>query len=414
AATLDPQEALHAGGGQGREHHRALATLVVGEVALSLVLLLCASLVLRGFRHLTSSDPGFDPEPVLTFSMSAPADEYPGNSALQGFIDPALAAIRRVPGVAAAGAISALPYEAWGINFRIRYAGQPADNFERRPLAEYRIVTPGFFAVTRQRLLAGRLLDVDDDAHPGAVNAAVVNEALAMRDFPGRSPIGHRFYTGDSTFATIVGVVSDIRNAGPLNPPQAEVYGAAGEFGVMPASTPVMVRTRGQGPTAVEAAVRAAVRSVDPRAAISDMRPMTVVIAQSVGQPRFYLDMLAAFASVALVLAVAGVYGVMSYAVAQRRREFGIRKALGSPGARIIALVGRQGLLIVGLGALLGLVAGAATVPLLRQLLYGVSPADGRGWLMATITLVVAGVVASLVPALRAARVDPLTTMRGD
>jgi putative ABC transport system permease protein len=416
AGAVDPQDALRGGrgGGAGRGHHRALAGLVVAEVALSLMLLVGASLVLRGFTALITSDPGFDPKPVLTFTVSWPADAYPGDSAVQRFLTPALAAIRRTPGVAAAGAISALPYDQWGSNFNVRYEGQPAGNLEHRPLVEFRAVTPGFFSVTRQRLVAGRLLDARDDGRPGTLDAVVVNEALAKRDFPGRGAIGQRFYWGgtDTSFATIVGVVSDIRNSGPFQPPKPAAYWTAPELGGIGLSAPIMVRTAGLDPTAIEAAVRAAVRSVDPRAAVSAMRPMDAVIGRSLGQPRFYFSLLAVFAAVALLLAMAGVYGVMSYAVVQRTREIGIRSALGSPTGRIVRLIATQGMLLIGFGIAIGFAGAAATVRLLRQLLYGVSPADPQSWLLATAALVIAGAVASLVPALRAARIDPLVTMK--
>ena len=165
-------------------------------------------------------------------------------------------------------------------------------------------------------------------------------------------------------------------------------------------------------PAAVASAVRAAVHRVDPGAAIARMQPMDATIAASVGQPRFYLILLGAFAVVAALLTMAGLYGVMSYTVAQRTRELGIRSALGSPAARIVGLVTRQGALLLGAGLAVGFVGGMATTRLLRGLLYGVSAGDPVSWIAAAAAIALAGVMASIVPAIRAARVDPLIAMR--
>ncbi|HEX3927450.1 MAG TPA: ABC transporter permease [Gemmatimonadales bacterium] len=413
SAATDPQVALRGGrgGGLSRGHHRILAGLVIAEVALSLVLLLGAGLVLKGFARLSGNDPGFDPAPILTLQTVVSPQNYPDNTGIRRFLEPALTAIGGIPGVAAAGSIQLIPYVEWGWNFNIRYEGQPAVAMTQLPLAEVRVVTPGFFAVTRQRLLSGRLLTESDDDRPQSPAVAVVNEALVKRDFGGRDPIGKRYYTGDTTFSTIVGVVSDIRNAGPFAAPQPEVYvtylqdGLSGIF-------PILVRVNHGGPAAVAAAVTAAIRHVDPEAAVSQVAPMTDVIANSIGQPRFYLTLLITFAAVAVLLALAGLYGVMSYVVAQRTRELGIRSALGSGTRGILQLVTLQGGRLVGAGLVIGLAASTVVTRLLTGLLYGVSPLDPVTWLAAAVLLVAAGIAATLIPALRAARVDPATAMR--
>ena len=414
SAAVDPQEALSAGrgGGAGRGHHRALRALVVGEVALSLVLLIGAGLVLRGFATLLANEPGFDPRPILTLQLTVDGERYPDGSSARRFLEPALAAVREVPGVAEAGAISVIPYENWGWNFNIRYEGQPGDDPTTLPLVEARAVTPEFFGVTRQRLVAGRLLAASDDERPEAPAVVVVNEALVKRDFAGRDPVGQRFHTGDSSFATIVGVVSDIRNFGPVEAPRPEVYHPYPQIARGSTSFPVMVRVEGVEPTAVAAAVRQAVRRVDPGAAVTGVQPMTAVIADSLGRPRFYLTLLAVFAAIAAVLAVAGLYGVMSYAVAQRTREFGIRSALGSDVRRTLAHVTREGMTLIGTGLVVGLAGGWAATRLLGSLLYGVSPLDARAWGLATLLLAAAGLLAALLPARRAARVDPVVAMQ--
>lgn len=413
-AAADPLDALRGGrgGGTSAAHHRLLGALVVAEVALSLVLLIGAGLVLRGFAGLLRQEPGFDAERLLTLQATVSADRYPDGAAVRRFLEPALDAVRQVPGVEEAAAISLLPYDRWGWNFNIRYEGQPGDDPTRLPLVENRIVTPEFFRVTGQRLVDGRLLEPGDGDRPGAPAVVVANAALARRDFPGRSAVGQRYHLGDTTFATIVGVVSDIRNAGPYEAPRAEVYHSFRGAGEGWWSFSIVVRTA--RPESVAGAVASAVRSVDPGSAVTSVRAMPEVISESLGRPRFYLALLGTFGGVALALAVAGIYGVLSYAVAQRTREFGIRTALGSTARDLLGLVTRQAMVLVAIGIALGLVGSLAATRLLVSLLYGVSPLDAPAWLAATLTLALAGLVAALLPAWRATRADPVVALRAE
>jgi predicted permease len=418
-AEADPLDALRGGRGSGtaRSQHRLLGGLVVAEVALSLVLLIGAGLVLRGFAGLLRQTPGFDPGRILTLQATVSPDRYPAGSAVRRYLEPALAAVRQVPGVEEASAISLLPYDRWGWNFNIRYEGQPNDDPSRLPLVENRLVTPEFFRVTGQRLTEGRTLEAGDDEQ--ATPVVVVNQALARRDFPGASPVGRRYYLDDTTFATIVGVVSDIRNVGPYEAPRSEVYHSFRQGGEGWWSFSLMVRTRaGAGgaadPAALAGPVSSAVRGVDPEGAVTAVRPMTDVMSDSLGRPRFYLALLGTFGAVALALAVAGIYGVLSYAVAQRTREFGIRTALGSSAADILRLVTRQAVLLLAIGIGIGLAGSFAATKLLVSLLYGVSPLDMSAWVAATATLALAGVLAAVLPAWRATRADPVVALRAE
>jgi predicted permease len=416
-ADADPLDALRGGrgGGTGRSQHRLLGALVVAEVALSLVLLIGAGLVLRGFAGLLRQEPGFDPGRVLTLRATVSPDRYPDGVAVRRYLEPVLDAVRQVPGVEAAGAISLIPYDNWGWNFTIRYEGQPNDDPSRLPLAEYRIVTPDFFRVTGQRLVEGRLLESGDGDRPDGPRVAVVNQALARRDFPGTSAVGRRYYLeDDSTLATIVGVVSDIRNFGPYEAPRPEVYHSFRQRSEGWWSFPLMVRTRAGGPAALAGPVTAAIRGIDPEAAVTAVRPMTEVMSESLGRPRFYLALLGTFGAVALALAVAGIYGVLSYAVAQRTLEFGIRTALGSSAADILGLVTRQAVVLLAIGIGIGLAGSFVATKLLVSLLYGVSPLDAPAWLAATATLALAGVLAALLPAWRATRADPVVALRAE
>jgi putative ABC transport system permease protein len=294
----------------------------------------------------------------------------------------------------------------------VRYEGMPKDDPTRLPIVEMRRVTPAFFDVTAQRLLAGRTLRLADDEL--APRAVVVNRALVERDFKGQSAVGRRFHLGDTTFGTIVGVVSDIKNAGPVAPPAPEFYVTYAQGDGTAPAFPLVVRVRGGEPTAVAAQVRAAIRRVDPSAAVADVKPMTEVIATSLGRPRFYFSLLGTFAAVAIVLAVAGLYGVLSYAVAQRTREFGIQLALGSPPRLLLRRVTTQGLRLVVVGLVVGLAGAVSVTRLMEFMLYGVSPLDARTWVLATGALLGAGLLAALVPARRATRVDPVRALQAE
>ncbi|HEY6827783.1 MAG TPA: FtsX-like permease family protein, partial [Gemmatimonadaceae bacterium] len=283
----------------------------------------------------------------------------------------------------------------------------------RWPLVEQRRVTPSFFAVTKQRLVSGRLLTAGDDDNPKAQPVVVVNEALARRDFKGADPVGRRFYVSDTSFATIVGVVSDIRNAGPIADPQPEMYYTYRQASPGSSRFPIMIRTRGD-PTAVASAVRRAIESVDRTAAVADVETMSNIITHSLGRPRFYFSLLGTFAAVAVILSLAGLYGVLSYAVAQRTRELGIRVALGSSRGRLVRLVTGEGLGIVTVGVVIGLVASAGLTRLMVSMLYGTSPLDRTTWVLAAGSMILSAMLATLVPAIRASRADPVVAMQAE
>lgn len=416
ASAVDPQESLASGrgGGASRRQHRALGMLVAAEVALSLVLLLGAGLVLKGFAGLLNRDPGFDPDPILTMDLTVSPAAYPDGNAVQRFLEPVLTRIKQIPGVEAVGSISLLPYDNWGWNFNIRYEGQPVDGSAQRPMVEQRIVTPEFFGATGQKLLSGRPLQPSDDERAEAPAVVVVNKSLAERDFPHDDPVGKRYYVGTNNLATIVGVVSDIRNFGPIEAPRPEVYWTYRQWGNGSTQFPLMIRVGKGNPADLTRPILAAIREVDPGASVSKVAPMNQVIADSVGKPRFYLTLLAVFAGVAMLLSMAGLYGVLSYSVVQRTREIGVRTALGSTPARTVSLMAGQGLRLIGAGLVAGLAGGLGLTRLLQSMLYGVSPLDGVTWATATGLLAAAGLLAAMIPAWRASRVDPIVAMRNE
>ena len=415
SASVDPQDVLRGGrgGGAGREQHRALRMLVVLEIALSLVLLIGAGLTLKGFAGLLGNDPGFETAHVLTMRVTTSPTRYAKQPAALAFLEPALDAIRALPGVESAGSIDLVPYVNWGSNSNIRYEGQAKGDPTRLPIVEGRRVSPSFFSVTGQRLLAGRLFQPSDDASPSSAPVVVVNQALVDRDLKGIDPIGKRFYLTDTSFATIVGVVSNIRNFGPVAPPAPEMYWTYLQNG-QPSLFSLLIRVRRGDPAAAAPSVRAAIRSIDPTAAVADVLPMPDVIASSLGQPRFYLSLLGAFAVVALVLAIAGLYGVLSYAVAQRTRELGIRAALGSSAPALMKLMTIDGLRLVAVGLLIGSFGGIGLTRFITFALYGVSPLDVTTWIASLLLMFVAGLAATLVPAHRATRVNPVIAIQAE
>ncbi len=413
AAAADPQDALRSGTrtGAGSGHHRYLRALVSAEVGLSLVLLLGAGLVLRSFVKLVSEDPGFDPRTLLTLSLNTSPERYPDGDVPRRFLEPALDAVRQVPGVVEAGAISLIPFVGWGNNWNVRYEGQTATDPTTLPLVENRVVTPSYFRTMGIALVRGRMLEPSDDERDDSPAVVVVNQALVARDLQGQDPIGKRFHTGDTTFGTIVGVVENVQNAGPGNAPRPEMYWSYRQSGRRSTGFPVVVRTTGD-PSAVTRAVTATVRTVDPSAAVSQVLPMPEVIARSTGRSRFYLALLGTFAGVAVALAVAGLYGVTSYMVAQRTRELGIRSALGSTPRHTLRLVLGQGMALAGLGIAAGLAGALGITRLLRGLLHEVSPVDPATWVAVTGTLALVALVALVAPARRAARVEPIVAIR--
>lgn len=239
----------------------------------------------------------------------------------------------------------------------------------------------------------------------------VVNQALVRRDFPDGSAIGGQFHTSDTTFAEIIGVVTDTRNFGPIEDPRPQVYWNFMRSGMQATRLPLVARVTGT-PEARAAAIEDALRSVDPEVAVTDVRSMDTVIARSVRRQRFFMILLGSFAAVALALTITGLYGVISYAAAQRTRELGIRAALGSTRGQTLGLVMRDALVLAVIGLVIGSVSGLVLTRLLEGMLYGVSPLSATVWLAALVSLFATATVASSVPAIRAARVDPLEAIR--
>jgi putative ABC transport system permease protein len=387
--------------------------LVVAEVALALTLLVGAGLMLRSVARLQGVNPGFDPDRLLTFNLSLPRAKYPSDTAQALFFERAMEVIAAVPGVRGAGATSELPFGGgWSTGGFTIEGYQPPDG-QPGPWGDIRIVTPGFFQALRIPLRQGRVIEERDGL--GAPPVAVVDEELVRRYFPNESPIGKRLTFGPAPgdtvprWITIVGVVGHTMHEGLDAEPRIQLYlpHALAGGGLMS----VAVRASGD-PLALTGAVRRAIHSVDPDMPMSTIRTMDDLLEASLGQRRLSMILLGGFSGIALLLASIGIYGVMSHSVTQRRRELGIRMALGAARSRVLALIVRQGMTLALLGVGIGLAGAFALTRLLESQLYGVTATDPATFALVALTLTGVALAAMLVPGVRATRVDPGVVLR--
>jgi predicted permease len=399
-------------------HHRVTRrVLVVTQVALAFVLLTSTGLLFRSVEKLLATQPGFDAERVLTMQVVATGRRYGSFAELAQFYEQALDAVRAVPGVADAAFTSQLPLsgesDTYGVAFESSERGE-----ERNAGAALRyVVTPDWFATMRIPLIEGRLLGADDKA--GAPQAVLINASFAKRRFGAQSPIGERVRMGpylgraDGQWATVVGVVGDVKQTSlALESPDA-VYFALGQWLWVDVVQSLVVRTRAD-PAALVRGVERAIWSVDATPPLVRVATMTEMLEASEAQRSFALVIFGAFALTAVVLAVVGLYGVMARSVEERKRELGVRAALGASPGRVAALVIRQGMTLAGAGIVFGVLGSAAATRALSSLLFGVSPVDAVAFGGTIAVLAAVSLLACGVPAARAARVDPAITLRAE
>jgi putative ABC transport system permease protein len=403
-----------AGRASGGRSRRALrGGLVVAEVVLAFALLAGAGLLVRSLDRLLGVDVGFDPEQVLALDVQASGPAYAENEPVWAMQERLLEAVRAVPGVATVAHASQVPL---GGNFDgsgVRREDRPLPNPEDAPSAQRYAVSPDYLAALRIPVLRGRGFTLADrtDAPP----VVLINDAFARAHWPGEDPLGKRVQLGsfNSPQRTIVGIVGDVRHVSLDEPMGFQIYHPENQWPW--ANTGVTLVVRGAGrPEDLVRPIRQAVWSVDRTLAISGVAPMDALVRGTTAQRRFAMVAFELFALVALVLAAAGIYGVLAGSVAQRTREFGIRAALGATRSGILSLAMRQGLHLATLGLLIGWVGAFALARLLRGLLYEIAPGDPVT--LGAVTVVLGGVAlaASLGPAWRAARVDPVTSLKTD
>ena len=417
AARANPGETLGdtsrdlAGGISGRYMRRVL---VVAEVAFAVVLLAGAGLLIRSFHRLRQVDLGFKTDNLLTMRVVLPMPKYLKPEARRSFYDEFLRRVDEIPGVESAGMISFLPLSTSGMRFGFSVEGLTKPDDMNLPFALYRAVTPDYFRTTGIPLQRGRFFDAHDTVDSQTV--VVVNRRLAEQFWPGQDPAGKRIKVGpphwENPWATIVGVVGDVRQNGFYGEQMPEMYvPSAQERRSWLAPRDLVVRTTADA-GAVAGAVRQAVWAVDKDQPVSNVRTMDQVFATAMSRERFQMLLLSLFASLALVLACVGLYGVISYAVAQRTHEIGVRMALGAQPHDVLKLVIRQGMLLTFTGLLLGVVGGLAATRVMTDLLFGVTATDSVTFFSAGGLLVLVAFLACYVPARRATKVDPLIALR--
>jgi predicted permease len=392
-------------------------TLVVAQVTAALILLAGAGLLIRSFYEIEHVDPGFDPERVMTMRLAPARFKYAGHADLQVQLARGiLRDVSELPGVKRAGISSDVPLLGNPI-FIMRFEGFPPVTPSQAPIANYFAVTPGYFETMGMRLVHGRGISERDSSDTPLV--AVVNQTLVDRYFPGQNPVGKRLEIAFSVpprWREIVGVVANVHSAGLDQDTPVQVYVAYFQEPTMiafstPSALTVVARAEGN-PAALGTAMKNAILHVDRSQPVYAVQPMTDIISVNVAQRRFSLILLALFAGLAMFLAALGLYAVMSYVVAQRTAEIGIRMALGAQPAQVLRLVQRQGMLLVLTGLALGIGGGLLLTRWMASMLFHVQPADPLALIAGSATLVAVCWLASYFPARRAARVDPLVALR--
>ena len=408
------------GSSEGLHRNRLRGLLVGSEFALAMVLLAGAGLMVRTFLALQNVDAGFDPHGVLSMVVGVAGTEQASGGHTGNFYQEVLQKVAAVPGVQSVSGINHLPLagDEWGFPFHIE--GRPPEPPGKDLVATYRAVFPGYFRTMRIPILHGRdVTDADNLRAPGVV---VINDYLARRYWPGEDAIGKRITFDDPaknpSWLTVVGVTKNTARGNWTSPPEEEVFlPYLQNRAYLDAPSPpfayltLVVRT-GLDPVALAPAIRGAIHSLDANIPLSEIQTMDHVVAEATGQSRFYLILMGAFATVALVLAGVGIYGVMSYSVSRRTHEIGVRMALGAQGRDVLRLVVFQGIIQALAGVTVGLVGALALSRLMGGLLYGTQPTDPATFAAVVVVLSGVAIAASYIPARRAAKVDPMVALR--
>jgi predicted permease len=411
---LKPVEALREGSrglAGGRGQHRIHNGLVVAQTAIGLVLLVGSGLLIRSFVRILNVDPGFDPKHVLTARAGLSFNRLNHEQRLQ-FYDQLMTRLSSLPGVESASAGWPLPMSDSNVNISFKILGRPVAEGDD-PSESIGVVMPGYFATMRIPLLSGRTFAEQDSTKSAPV--VVINQAFARKYFPGENPIGKQIQPGlgddvvDHPMREVVGVVGDIKRKGLTADADPEIFMPYSQ--AMITNPFLTIRTSGD-PTSVENALRETVQELDKSVPVYQVSTLEDYVSKSVAQPRFQTLLLSCFAGIALMLSAIGLYGLLSYMVVQRTLEIGLRMALGAQRADVLRMIVRRGLTLalIGLGA--GLAISAMMTRLLSGMLYGIRPSDPITFVVVTAILLVVSLGACCVPAGRAARLDPVETLR--
>jgi putative ABC transport system permease protein len=415
AARPDLFTALRPGGRHTGHRSRRIArgVLVAGEVALSLMLLVGAGLLLRSLDRLLAVDPGFAPNGLLTMEVQTTGARYKDDAPTWDFFARALEAVKAVPGVETAGWTSQLPLGGNWDRYGVQIEGKPLANPEEAPSAERYAVSPEYLQAMRIPLRRGRTISREDGAQAPPV--VLINETLARLSFAGEDPIGRRVQMGgpDKPWRTVIGIVGDVHHTSLDEKRAPQLYLPEVQWQSADGAMVLAARTRGD-PAALAPSVRAAIRSVDPALPILHTATMDQLVSATAQSRRFAFVMFQVFAAVALLLAAAGIYGVLAGSVTERTREIGIRTALGASRRGVLSLVVRQGLLLTGAGLAIGTAGALALSGLLDRMLFGVGARDPVTFIVVVLVLLVVALAASWAPAWRATRVSPLEALRSE
>jgi putative ABC transport system permease protein len=415
AAKTDLNEALKDNSkGGGARSNRFRNALIVVEVALTLMLLVCSGLLLNSFLRLQRVDPGFDSHNVLTFRIELPANRYSQQTQVAPFYQQLISRLEAAPGVKSVSAISHLPLSSnrGTTGFSIEGIATPPDN-PVPYLTDFRAVTPGHFKTMGMQLIKGRDFTPRDELR--STQVAIINEALARRYFPNRDPLGKRVMPGIGIderpwmMREIVGVVRDSKHVSLREEPPPYIYLPHGQF---PRHGMTLVVRAANDPKALIGVVQKEAHALDSELPVFNIRTLDQYMASSVAEPKFSALLLGLFAGLALTLSCIGLYGVMSYVVAQRTRELGIRMALGARTRDVLKLVVRQGMGLTLLGAAIGVAVAVALTRMMKSWLFGVSPTDPLTFAAAALLLTIVALLSCWIPARRATKVDPITALR--
>jgi predicted permease len=409
ASRTDITEMLRSRIGGGLRHGITRSTLVVVQLALSLVLLATAGLLTRSLQALQRVNPGFDGDNLLTAQFRLPVTKYNTPEKIWEMFERTTTELRSIPGVEAAALVRASPLSQNGESYPVVLEGQQPVKVGDAPMIQINSVTPGYFATMRIPVLAGRDIAATDRAD--APHVIVVNKSFAERTWPGQSALGKRIQFGSEGFWTIVGVAGDTKHY-TLNENQL-LQGYVAHAQRPQVFTSLVVRTKGN-PTDFARAVREAVWRVDRDQPIWRFKSMEQDLSGVVQSKKTMMWLTGLFALVALLVAVVGVYGVLSYTVAQRTQEVGIRIALGADAGRVRRMVIGDGLRLVGVAVVVGLALSLGAGRLLRHQLFGIPATDTLTFVAVTAVLGAVALIACYVPARRASRVDPLVALRMD
>ena len=392
---------------EGHARVQLKSLLVVGQIALSLLLLIAAGLLLRSFSRLVQVDPGFVARNVLTMNVSLPSSKYVNANQQTAFFDELLRRVSILPGVRSAAISAALPLHSIRIT-PVLPEGQPIVPLAQRPFIDIEAISPQWFETMEVPLRRGRRFTVADNAQTAAV--VIVNQAFARRFWPNQNPLGKTIIVGRRPApAEVIGIASDVKNQGLAEETQAQLYLP---FPQLPwGDMNLLVRTA-IAPRSMIHSVRAQVTAIDPDQPVMDIQTVDDLMDSSRAQPRFTFLLLSAFSASALLLTLIGIYGLLTYSVSQRRQELGIRFALGAEQSDILRLVVGQGFRLAGVGACIGFAAALLLTQLLSTMLYKISAWDTPTFLLTTLLFLSTALLACYLPARRAAQVNPLEALR--